>query len=84
MLAPSIGICCDAVARTSAAGRPGDLEHGRGDVDHVAELASAPRPAVDAASASGRSCRCGCRPSASATCLVHWYGVSIACAQPTA
>ena len=23
-------------------------------------------------------------PQCDATCLVHWYGVSIACAQPTA
>ena len=23
-------------------------------------------------------------PKCDATCLVHWYGVSIACAQPTA
>ena len=53
----------DAVHRRRL-GQPGRLEHGRRDVDHVVELAAHLAAAPRCPSASARSCRCACRPSA--------------------
>ena len=83
MLTPSIGLLLDAVDRLGL-GSAGRFEDGGRDVDHVVELVA------DLAAAPG--CRSGqwtivplrVPPQCEATCLVHWYGVSIACAQPTA
>jgi hypothetical protein len=61
----------------------GSLQDGGGDVDDVrelgAQLALCPDPGrpVDDQPVPGAA-------PVEATCLVHWYGVSIACAQPTA
>ena len=61
----------------------GGLEHGRGDVDHVVELV---RISPLAAMPLGQCTIVPLRvpPQCEATCLVYWYGVSMACAQPTA
>ena len=61
----------------------GDVEHGRRDVDHVVELAA------DLALALMPFGQCTIMPlrvppKCDATCFVHWYGVFIAWAQPTA
>ncbi len=63
--------------------QPGHLEHRRGDVDDVVELRAHLALAV---MPPGQWTIVPLRvpPQCDATCLVHWYGVSIACAQPTA
>ena len=64
--------------------KAGGLEQGRRDVDHVVEVRADLAARLDARRASGRSVPFRVPPQCDATCFVHWYGVSIACAQPTA
>ena len=69
-------------ARTSARGARG-VEDRRRDVDDVMELV---RISPFAAKPAGQCTIVPLRvpPQWEATCFVHWYGVYIACAQPTA
>ena len=82
MLTPSQRPLLDAVDE-GRLGQPGGLEHGRRDVDDVVELG---RISPLAWMPVGQCTMVPLRvpPQCEATCLVHWYGVSIAWAQPTA
>ena len=62
----------------------GGVEHGWSDVDHVAELRT--KLPARRRKPFGQCTIVPLRvpPQCDATCLVHWYGVSIACAHPTA
>jgi len=82
MLTPSIG-CCWTPSHGERLRNARGLEDRRRDVDHVVELRAdlavslePVRPVHDGAVAGPAQC--------DATCLVHWYGVFMACAQPTA
>ena len=64
-------------------GDAGRLEHGGRDVDDVVELLAQLAFSLDAL---GQCTMVPVRvpPQCEATCFVHWNGVFIACAQPTA
>ena len=64
-------------------GQAGGLENRRRDVDHVMEL-GADLAARAEASGPVNDVPLRVPPKCEATCLVHWYGVSVAWAQPTA
>ena len=83
MLTPSIGICCTPLTIVGCR-QARDLEHGRRDVDDVVELRNGPRPAPRSPLGQCTIVPLRVPPQCEATCFVHWYGVSIACAQPTA
>ena len=83
MLRPCSGICCTPWTNVGA-GRPAASSTVGRDVDHVAELRA--HLARARLKPFGQCTIVPLRvpPQCEATCLVHWYGVSIACAQPTA
>ena len=82
MLTPCSGICWMPLTNVGL-GETGGVEHRRRDVDDVVELV---RTSPRASKPFGQCTIVPLRvpPKCEATCLVHWYGVSIACAQPTA
>ena len=82
MLTPAIG-CWGTPLTSVGSGRPAASRIGGRDVDHVVELRPHLAPRAEPV---GQCTIVPLRvpPQCEATCFVHWYGVSIACAQPTA
>ena len=82
MLVPWCGICCTPCTNVGA-GRPAASSTvGAMSMTWQNCERSSPRAAKPFGQCTIVPLRVP--PQCDATCLVHWYGVSIACAQPTA
>ena len=83
MLTPSIGVCCTPL-HGRRLGQPGRFEDRSARRRSRGGTGGAPRPCALMPFGQWTMVPLRVPPQCEATCLVHWYGVSIACAQPTA
>jgi hypothetical protein len=82
MLVPWIGVCWMPFTNVGSGSPAASSTVGATSITCANCVRSSPR----AANPSGQLTIVPLRvpPKCDATCFVHWYGVSIACAQPTA